>query len=424
MDIYPQRILSLCSGVGMLDIGVEEGLRHIGIDSRVVGFCERESYAAATLLARMEDSALEPAPISDDFNDFDERWRGCVDWIVAGFPCQPWSVAGNQAGKDDERWIWDDILRIIDVTEAPYIFLENVPGLASGEAERGTLVDGSEVAVRGDGLDTVLRSLAERGFDAEWCHLQAKEVGASHRRERVLVLAYQSGRGLSRRDGQSGNAAGCGEVPGHAQRPESRSRNEGVKSEPSGSGGDRLTGAGDGLDDTTGPRYEQAQQGANVRDSEQRGGECVPSDGRRRLGDAGSTRENTHTEGSGSRDSIGESGGRLGDASSQRLQGGSNGRSTDTQGREVENGYRGQPGDSLFAPGRDRELWNRIIETHPHLAPAIEPGVRLLADGNALVLDASRADQLRCVGNSVVAIQASVALVVLAERAVITEFKE
>ncbi|NIU03711.1 MAG: DNA cytosine methyltransferase, partial [Gammaproteobacteria bacterium] len=84
-------LLSLCSGVGGLDLGVRLALP----GSRVVGYVEREAYCAAVLLARMADKTLDAAPIwCGDLGEFDGGpWRGAVDGIVSGIPCQPHSVA-------------------------------------------------------------------------------------------------------------------------------------------------------------------------------------------------------------------------------------------------------------------------------------------------------------------------------------------
>lgn len=105
MDIA---VLSLFSGVGMLDVGWKLACEFYGLRTRVVGHVEREAYAAAVLLARMEDEALGPAPIwCGDVEDFDPRPLGSVDAITAGFPCQPFSCAGKHKGTSDERWLWD-----------------------------------------------------------------------------------------------------------------------------------------------------------------------------------------------------------------------------------------------------------------------------------------------------------------------------
>ena len=170
-DDVALRALSICAGIGGLDLGLAEWCR-------TVCYIERDAFAASVLVARMEDAALDRAPIWDDLATFDGRpWRGRVDLVAAGIPCQPFSVAGKQRGLEDERWLWDDLLRILDETAAPALFLENVPGFVR------------------HGLGRVLTDLAARGFDAEWDLFSASDLGAPHRRERFFLLA-DSGDGL------------------------------------------------------------------------------------------------------------------------------------------------------------------------------------------------------------------------------------
>ena len=165
--------VAICAGVGGLELGLELVLP----DYRTVVYVEREAYAAAILVARMAEGALAPAAVWDDVDTFDgRRWRGCVSIVSAGFPCQPWSAAGKGAGVEDERWIWPSIAQRIGEIRPDFVFLENVP----------------PIVLRG-GLATVLGSLAELGFHAEWDLFRAADVGASHRRERVYVLAYRDG---------------------------------------------------------------------------------------------------------------------------------------------------------------------------------------------------------------------------------------
>lgn len=167
------RILSLCSGIGGLDLGVRLAVR----GARVVGYVERDDYCRRVLRARIAEGALDDAPIYEDVYDY-RGATGEAEVITAGFPCQPWSCAGKRAGTSDSRWLWPEIARIIREVGPRYAFLENVPGLLSG------------------GLGSVLGDLADCGFDAEWGSVSAAEVGAPHLRKRIFVLAYARSQGL------------------------------------------------------------------------------------------------------------------------------------------------------------------------------------------------------------------------------------
>ena len=140
---------------------------------RVVCAVEIDPYCREVLMARQEDGCLPPFPIWDDVRTFDGKpWRGIVDVVSAGFPCQPFSIAGQKRGEADERNLWPGTARIIREVEPRYAFLENVPGL-----------------VATDYFGEILGDLGEAGFDAEWGIVSAAEVGAPHRRERIWVLA-------------------------------------------------------------------------------------------------------------------------------------------------------------------------------------------------------------------------------------------
>ena len=167
------RALHLCAGYG----GFELGLRLAGVDCRTVCHVERDAYAAAVLVARMDESRLDQAPVWSDLVTFDgAAWRGRVDIVTAGFPCQPFSAAGKRLGVDDDRWLWPDIARIIRDVEPRFVFLENVPGVVRA------------------GLAHVLGDLAALGFDAEWGLLSAAAVGAPHKRERFWLVGHAAGR--------------------------------------------------------------------------------------------------------------------------------------------------------------------------------------------------------------------------------------
>jgi len=156
----------------MFDLGIRLALPN----ARTVCYVEREAPAVEIMAARFEDGTLHDAPIWSDLTKFNGKaWRGGIDLICAGFPCQPFSVAGKKQGVTDKRWIWMDIARIIEECQPEIVLLENVPGLIR------------------HGLGFVLSDLASLGFDAEWDCFRASDVGAPHKRERIFVLAYRQG---------------------------------------------------------------------------------------------------------------------------------------------------------------------------------------------------------------------------------------
>ena len=140
---------------------------------RTVCAVEWEPYAASVLAARQNDGLLPPFPIWDDVQTFDGRpWRGRVDVVSGGFPCQDISVAGRGAGIDGERsGMWKHMARIVCEVQPRYVFVENSPILTSR------------------GLGRVLGDLAEMGFDAEWGCISAAETGAPHKRDRMWIVA-------------------------------------------------------------------------------------------------------------------------------------------------------------------------------------------------------------------------------------------
>ena len=104
-----------------------------------------------------------------------------VDLIAAGFPCQPFSVAGRNRGEDDERNLWPETIRLIRQVGPQLALLENVPNLLSHQY-----------------FGTILGDLAEAGYDAEWFCVKASDFGASQRRDRLFIVAYTECAQLSR----------------------------------------------------------------------------------------------------------------------------------------------------------------------------------------------------------------------------------
>lgn len=177
------RYLSLFSGIG----GGDLGLQHL-IGMECVGYVEWDKYCCRVLEQRIKDGFLADAPI---FCGDVRRWielgyaasyTGMVDAITAGFPCQPFSVAGKRKAGSDDRNMWPATIESIRIIRPQLIFLENVPGLlSSGYA--ATVVDD----LYGAGYQ-VLPPLI----------LGAIDVGAPHKRDRVWIAAYSSIEGVGR----------------------------------------------------------------------------------------------------------------------------------------------------------------------------------------------------------------------------------
>ena len=162
---------------------------------RTVCAVECNPYTASVLMARQNDGCLPPFPIWDDVRTFDGRpWRGRVDVLSGGFPCQDISSAGKGAGITGERsGLWAEMARIIREVGPRFVFVENSPLLT------------------GRGLGVVLGDLAAMGYDARWGVLGAVDAGAPHRRDRFWLVAHAKREGLEGTPG-SGVCGPRGEV--------------------------------------------------------------------------------------------------------------------------------------------------------------------------------------------------------------------
>ena len=170
-----QNIISFCTGYS----GLELGIKRAGVDVRTICYLEIEVYVQAVLVKAIQEGRLCPAPIWTNVKSFDARpFRGVVDGITGGFPCQPFSSAGKRKGQEDPRHLWPSIANSIRLCRPGWVFLENVPGLV-------TL-----------GLRDVLQDLGQMGYRTTWNIFSAEEVGAPHQRKRVFILGYSEGTGL------------------------------------------------------------------------------------------------------------------------------------------------------------------------------------------------------------------------------------
>lgn len=141
---------------------------------RTVCAVEWANYPRKVLLARQRDGILPRFPIWDDVQTFDGTpWRGRVDVVSGGFPCQDISAAGKGAGIDGARsGMWFHMARIVREVRPRFVFVENSPMLTSR------------------GLGRVLGDLAAMGYDAEWGVLGAVDCGAPHQRDRIWIVAH------------------------------------------------------------------------------------------------------------------------------------------------------------------------------------------------------------------------------------------
>ena len=166
--------VALFAGVGGLELGVNLILP----ESRTVCFVEGEAYNVEVLQNKIEKKQLEEALIFSDVRAFRQIchiFSGKVDFITAGFPCQPFSTAGDRKGTNDERWLWGSIIEIISQVRPNFLFLENVSNLIN----------------EWRAFDEISKSLSKIGFCIEWGTLRASEVGANHHRNRLFIFAYK-----------------------------------------------------------------------------------------------------------------------------------------------------------------------------------------------------------------------------------------
>ena len=198
MDHKPLNTFHLFAGAGG---GI---LADLLLDHTPIGACEIEKYPRDVLLARQRDGLLPSFPIWDDVCNLDGKpWRGTVDILSGGFPCQDISAAGKGAGISGERsGLWKEYARLIEEIQPRFVFAENSPLL------------------RTRGLGVVLEDLAALGYHARWGVLGAGAVGAPHKRDRMWVLAYTdvSGDGASR---CSADIDGASTIEGRQIKPQS-----------------------------------------------------------------------------------------------------------------------------------------------------------------------------------------------------------
>lgn len=177
----PTRIikhLDLFSGIGGFALAARNVWRG---RYRTIAFCEIDKFAQKVLRKNFGNDI----PIIDDIHNLKGDEFGTVDILTGGFPCQPFSQAGRRKGKDDERYLWGEMLRVIRTSKARWVVGENVSGLLQME------------------YDKIATSLEAEGYEVESFIIPASAVGAPHRRDRIWIVAQNTNgsRNSRRNDG-------------------------------------------------------------------------------------------------------------------------------------------------------------------------------------------------------------------------------
>jgi DNA (cytosine-5)-methyltransferase 1 len=287
----------------------------------------------------METGDLDAAPVWTDLATFPGiLFRDRCDMVIGGLPCQPYSVAGQKLGAADERYIWPDFFKLLLAVRPAMVFLENVPGLLSF-------------------FEPIGQRLSEMGYSIEAGIFSAEEVGASHRRERLFVLAIAdsaTGKFAHPQRRVCNGAAISSKVLAHTTSERWIGRNHGDTT------GDnralQTTGSCGAMGDTSGAGLQRTEFGRTC---------------------------NGYRDGAEAHGSVAESG-------------------------EI----------PVWPPApNDREAWKRIMAMRPDLAPATNGKLNPrfvewlmnLPIGWTEIPGASRVDQMRCLGNAVVPATAELA---------------
>ena len=187
---------SLFSGLGGFDLAARwMGWRN-AFNCEIDGFCSR------VLGYHFPESEHYGDIRTTDFT----KWRGRIDVLSGGFPCQPFSVAGRRRGADDDRYLWPEMLRVIREIRPAWVIGENVAGILTMVQPGEETEVASEASIFGEGyeetelrqrhvVETVCEDLEREGYSVQPLVIPACAVGAPHRRDRVWFVAHRDDAG-------------------------------------------------------------------------------------------------------------------------------------------------------------------------------------------------------------------------------------
>ena len=174
------RLLDLFSGIGGFSLGLES----TGF-FKTIAFCEKDEFCKKVL-----NKHWSQIPIYDDIKTINAG-QISADIVSGGFPCQPFSVAGKQRGKQDDRYLWPEMLRVVTEVKPRWFIGENVSGL----------ININEGMV----LRQVCDDLEKQGFQVQCFVIPASGIGAWHQRKRVWIIGYSNENGLLATEKQRGD---------------------------------------------------------------------------------------------------------------------------------------------------------------------------------------------------------------------------
>jgi DNA (cytosine-5)-methyltransferase 1 len=164
------KVLDLFSGIGGFSLGLES-TGHF----ETIAFCEKDQFCQKVLQKNFKNIPIE----GDVRNVKGEKYK--ADVVTGGFPCQPFSVAGKRKGTDDDRYLWDETIRVVRECKPKYFIGENVEGLIN--IQEGMV------------LRQVQTDLEKEGFEVQCLVIPASGIGAWHQRKRVWIVGYSEHNG-------------------------------------------------------------------------------------------------------------------------------------------------------------------------------------------------------------------------------------
>lgn len=172
------KMLSLFSGIGGIDLAADWA----GIET--VAMCEIEPFCQKVLNKHWPEVVKYSDVRTVTKKQLEKDKIEKIDILAGGFPCQPFSSVGQRRGQEDEKYLWNEMLRIVGEVKPKWVLGENVAGLLSIADISGT---------PGGTFGTIISDLAQVGYRVGWSCYGANEIGAQHKRDRVFIIAYADG---------------------------------------------------------------------------------------------------------------------------------------------------------------------------------------------------------------------------------------